>query len=110
MDAQTIPLNITSREHLGQLYMPFLDNGGLFVPTRASYQLGDALVLELRLPDSLDTQRVQGEVVWLTPPGAQGNRPAGIGIRFAEPGLPVQHEIERLLAGRLGSDGLTATL
>ena len=48
----------------------------------------------------------------MTPPGAQGNRPAGIGVQFAESpdGETARTKIESILAGILGSEKPTQTM
>src|SRR5690606_21608117 len=53
-----------------------------------------------------------GKVVWVTPPGAQGNRTAGIGVQFADTaeGENVRGKIETLLAGTLNADKATHTM
>ena len=55
---------------------------------------------------------VAGKVIWVTPPGAQGNRVAGIGVQFADTneGEAVRGKIETLLAGILNSDKPTQTM
>ncbi|HVQ34125.1 MAG TPA: pilus assembly protein PilZ, partial [Lysobacter sp.] len=46
------------------------------------------------------------------PPGAQGNRAAGIGVQFADSaeGEAVRHKIETILAGTLTADKPTHTM
>ena len=53
-----------------------------------------------------------GKVVWVTPPGAQGNRTAGVGVQFADSseGEVVRNRIETLLAGMLNADKATQTM
>ena len=65
-------------------YMPFVKNGGIFVPTPKRYFLGDEVFLLLTLPDSSERLPVAGKVIWVTPAGAQGNRTAGIGVQLAD--------------------------
>ena len=86
--------------------MPFLKHGGIFVATTRRYFLGDEVFLLLTLPESSERLPVAGKVVWVTPPGAQGNRPAGIGVQFAETaeGDTVKGKIETLLAGTLTAE------
>jgi type IV pilus assembly protein PilZ len=50
--------------------------------------------------------------VWVTPPGAQGNRPAGIGVQFPDTaeGETVKGKIEALLAGTLTAERPTHTM
>lgn len=65
-------------------YMPFVKNGGLFIPTTTSYSLGEELFLLLQLMDQKERIPVAGKVVWITPLGAEGNRQVGVGIQFSD--------------------------
>lgn len=103
---------IRDKATLYSAYMPFVKNGGVFVPTPKRYFLGDEVFLLLTLPDASDRLPVAGKVIWVTPAGAQGNRPAGIGVQLADgpEGEAVRHRIETLLAGLMGSEKPTATM
>ena len=92
--------------------MPYLKYGGIFVATPKRYFLGDEVFLLLTLPESSERMPVAAKVVWVTPVGAQGNRPAGIGVQFNESaeGEAVKGKIEALLAGTLNSDRATHTM
>ena len=63
-------------------YMPFVKNGGLFVPTKKDYNLGDEMFLLVKIMDEIDPVHISGKVVWVSPPGALGNRPRGVGVQF----------------------------
>ena len=103
---------IKDKAALYSAYMPFLKHGGIFVTTTKRYFLGDEVFLLLTLPESNERLPVAGKVVWVTPPGAQGNRPAGIGVQFAETaeGDTVKGKIEALLAGTLTAERPTHTM
>jgi TatD DNase family protein len=58
-------------------FMPFVKNGGLFIPTTKRYQLGDEIFLLLQLMEETERIPVAGKVVWVTPPGAEGSRASG---------------------------------
>lgn len=115
-DAITTPrhgiLSITIKELpvLHSAYMPFVENGGLFIPTPKQYELGDEVFILLGLLEEAERLPIAGRVVWLTPPGAQGNRAQGIGVQFTEKGNPARIRIEKYLAGQLGGDRPTHTL
>jgi type IV pilus assembly protein PilZ len=106
-----ISLSISDRAALYTAYMPFLENGGVFVPTSSSYDLGDSVFLLLRLMEAPDPIVATAKVVWITPTGAQGNKAEGIGIRFdsADNGS-TRSVIEECLAGMLESDRSTHTM
>jgi len=75
---------IKDKHALYTSFMPFIKNGGLFIPTTKRYRIGDELLLLLRLMDEPDPVSIVGKVVWLTPAGAEGNRVVGVGIRFSD--------------------------
>jgi type IV pilus assembly protein PilZ len=93
-------------------YMPFVKGGGLFVPTSQRYNPGDEVFILLSLMDEKDRLPVAGKVIWITPPGAQGNRTAGIGVQFSESsdGDAARTKIETILAGILGQERATHTM
>ena len=107
-----LSLAVKDKNALFQAYMPFLKQGGVFVPTAKRYFIGDEVFLLMTLPESTERLPVAGKVVWVTPAGAQGNRAAGIGVQFADTpeGEAVRNKIEVLLAGILTSDKATHTM
>ncbi|ACO77714.1 type IV pilus assembly protein [Azotobacter vinelandii CA] len=105
-----LPLSIKDKSVLYSSYMPFLKNGGLFIPTGKSYRLGDEIFLLLSLMDEPEKIPVAGKVVWVTPPGAQDNRAAGIGVQFGDGDKLARDRIETYLAGALKSDHPTHTM
>lgn len=107
-----LSLSIKDKGALFNAYMPFVRGGGLFVPTIKPYSLGDEVFILLSLMEEKDRIPVAGKVVWITPGGAQGNRPAGIGVQFNETadGETARTRIESILAGILGQDRPTSTM
>jgi type IV pilus assembly protein PilZ len=105
-----LSLAVKDKAALYSAYMPFVKNGGVFVPTPKRYFLGDEVLLTL--PDSSERLPVAGKVIWVTPAGAQGNRTAGIGVQLADgqEGESVRHKIETLLAGLTTSEKPTHTM
>ncbi len=91
-------------------YMPYVENGGIFVPTKKKYQLGDEVFVLLTLIDEPEKIPISGTVVWITPPGAQGNRAAGIGVQFSEQEENLVTSIEKYLVGMLESERPTHTM
>jgi type IV pilus assembly protein PilZ len=91
--------------------MPFVKNGGLFVPTSKPYRLGDDVFMLLSFLDDPEKLPVAGRVIWISPIGAQGNRVAGIGVQFSDidKGL-ARNKIETYLAGMLQSENPTYTM
>ena len=107
-----LSLVVKDKPSLYNAYMPYIKQGGIFVPTPRRYFIGDEVFLLLTLPDSSERLPVAGKVVWVTPTGAQGNRTAGIGVQFADTaeGEAVRGKIETTLAGTLGADQPTQTM
>lgn len=106
-----LSLTIRDKSALYAAYMPFIKNGGLFIPTNKIYKLGDEVFMLLTLMDSKEKIPVAGRVVWITPRGAQGNKTAGIGVQFSQLDKgATKHKIENQLAGALKSDRPTHTM
>jgi type IV pilus assembly protein PilZ len=106
-----LTLNIKDKSALYVSYMPFIKNGGLFIPTTRDSKLGDEVFLLLTLMDCSERLPVAGKVVWVTPRGAQGKRQQGIGVQFSpQDGGTTQKKIESYLAGALGADRPTHTM
>ncbi|HXH04561.1 MAG TPA: PilZ domain-containing protein [Candidatus Competibacteraceae bacterium] len=104
-------LAIKDKNTLYASYMPFLKNGGIFIPTDKPFELGDEVFLLLSLMDEPERYPVTGKVVWITPRGTLGGRPQGVGIQFSgAEGSTVQKKIETYLAGGLNSDRPTSTM
>ncbi|MFT6286700.1 MAG: type IV pilus assembly protein PilZ [Alcanivorax sp.] len=105
-----LSLTIKDKAVLYSAYMPFLTNGGLFVPTNKVYSIGDEVFMLLTLMDETEKIPIAGTVVWVTPRGAQGNRTAGIGVQFSDQDAAANAKIENHLAGSLNSDRPTHTM
>ncbi len=105
-----LAVNIQDAGQLYAQYMPFVLNGGLFVPTAKSYSVGDEVFMLVTLFDEPEKMPVAGKIVWITPVGAQGNRQAGIGVQFNGQDDLARQKIETLLAGSLQSDRPTHTM
>ncbi len=105
-----LSLTIKDKAVLYAAYMPFLQNGGLFVPTSKEYSIGDDIFMLLTLMEAPEKIPIAGRVVWITPAGAQGNRQAGIGVQFSEQDAAANAKIENHLGGALNSERHTQTM
>ncbi|MES2824852.1 MAG: PilZ domain-containing protein [Pseudomonadota bacterium] len=105
-----LSLTIRDKAVLYAAYMPFVKNGGMFIPTSKSYNLGDEVFMLLSLMDEPEKIPVAGKVIWITPRGAQGNRATGIGVQFTDQENTAVSKIETYLAGSLNSDKPTHTM
>ncbi len=108
---QILTLTIKDKNALYAAYMPFITNGGLFIPTSRKYQLGDEVFMLLTLMEDQERIPVAGKVVWITPVGAEGNRQAGIGVQFSDQDNgQTRARIEGFLGGALKSERSTHTM
>jgi len=80
-----IPLKIKDKELLYRSYMPYLKYGGLFIPTKKAFQMGQEIFIMLDLMNEIDKLPVVGKVVWITPEDTEHEAPQGIGIHFNSP-------------------------
>ena len=105
-----LSLTIKDKAVLYAAYMPFLQNGGLFIPTNKPYRIGDEVFMLLNLMEEPEKIPVAGKVVWVTPKRAQGNRASGIGMQFNGQDDTASKKIETYLAGALDSERPTHTM
>jgi type IV pilus assembly protein PilZ len=106
-----LSLTIKDKSALYAAYMPFVKGGGLFIPTKKDYKLGEEVFMLLTLMEETEKLPVAGRIVWVTPQGAQGNRAAGIGVQFSDQDDgAARNKIEGFLAGALESDRPTHTM
>ncbi|MCB2263782.1 MAG: PilZ domain-containing protein [Candidatus Thiosymbion ectosymbiont of Robbea hypermnestra] len=102
---------IEDQSTLYAAFMPFIRNGGLFVPTHRRYRIGDEVFLLLRLMDESEPMPIAGKVVWATPAGAEGNPLVGVGIQFdGQDQGAIRRKIEGYLADMPARDRPTHTL
>jgi type IV pilus assembly protein PilZ len=106
-----LSLAIKEKAALYASYMPWLNSGGLFVPTSRAAQLGDDVYVILSLMDDPAKISIQGKVVWVSPTSTAG-RQQGIGLQFnkGEASEQARAKIENLLGSGLKSSRNTHTL
>lgn len=106
-----LSLSIKDKASLYASYMPYVSNGGLFIPTNKTYTLGDEVFMLLTLMEDNDRLPVAGKIIWMTPVGAQGNRATGIGVQFSPQDKgQTRSKIETHLAGAMKADRITHTM
>ena len=103
--ASVLWLDIKEKASLHLAYMPFIDRGGIFIPTSKSYKIGDEIFMLLNLLDDPVKSNLAGKVVWVNPV-AQAGKPQGIGVQFNNDanGLALKNKIEVLLGGLISSN------
>ncbi len=107
-----LSLALKDKAQLYSSFMSYVVGGGLFIPTKKAYSLGDEVFLLLTLPAETAKMPVAGKIIWITPAGAQGGKLAGIGIQLAdeEGNKEIRNKIEALIAGALKSNRPTHTM
>ena len=91
-----LSLTIKDKSVLYAAYMPFIQGGGLFIPTNKQYQLGEEVFMLLKLMEEPEKIPVAGKVIWLTPKGSQGNKVTGIGVQFTGEESMAKDKIEKI--------------
>lgn len=110
-DVQTICCAYSTEAALYQAYMPYLRDGGLFVRSNYILPLGTQVCLSVTLMNEPEHYNIDARVAWITPRGAQSNKPAGLGFQFVgESSRHFCNKIETCLAGMLKSTQLTDTM
>lgn len=106
-----LSLSIKDKASLYAAYMPYVKNGGLFIPTNKTYKLGDEVFMLLSLMEDGERLPVAGKIIWMTPLGAQDNRAQGVGVQFSPQDKGVTRgKIETHLAAALKSERITHTM
>jgi type IV pilus assembly protein PilZ len=106
-----LSLAIKDKNALYAAYMPYVTNGGLFIPTKKKFTLGEDVFMLLTLMNSKERIPISGKVVWLTAVGTQGAKAAGIGVQFAQLDKgSTRNKIEVHLAGALDAEHPTHTM
>src|SRR6478672_9874217 len=107
-----LSLPIKEKAALYAAYMPFINNGAIFVPTKKPYKVGDEIYLILTLRDDPAKFPIAGKIAWVTPAGANNGKAQGIGVQFSadESGQRAKLRIEELLGSALRSSRATHTL
>ena len=97
---------------LAASFMPFVLDGGIFVPTTRVYLLGDSVYVLISLPGDAQRYPIAAKVVWVTPANAAGGRTQGVGIRFPkdEKSTALLSKIEAALSGYVPNDRSTQTV
>lgn len=78
---QFIRIKFSDLPTLAACYMPFITNGGLFIPGSRDIAAGSRVVVQLSVPD-LPPVMFSSDVIWLSPPGMPGNKPPGFAVQL----------------------------
>ena len=107
-----LSLAINRLSVLFNTYMPSIKNGGLFIPTKREYKLGDDVFIVVNLMGEEEKYSIKGKVIWITPPNAINNKAQGIGVQFPkdETGEALRLAIEGHLGKYLKADRRNLTM
>ncbi|MDO4877948.1 MAG: pilus assembly protein [Neisseria sp.] len=110
--AKMMHLHIPDLQSLYNSYMPFLEHGGLFIPTEEQFSLGDEILLALSVGKSQDKKFIRTNVAWINFARSTTTRPKGIGVAFGkdEVGITTKNQIEKQLGTALRGENTTFTL
>ena len=89
----TLDVVIKNQNELNCSYLPFIKDGGLFIPTSELFQLGDDVILNLQIPGYTESMKIEGKVVWITPGNSLYQTYHGIGIQFTGENAKVTHDL-----------------
>ena len=110
-NSSVISMAIKDKQALYMSYMPFVQNGGLFVPSKKDHDIGEELFLLVKIMDIPDPVQISGRVIWISPARALGNRPRGIGVQFlGDDSAKISNLIENKLGGSLSLTRPTHTM
>lgn len=107
---RVLSFSLKDKNALYVSYMPFVNNGGIFIPTTHHYEMGQDVFVLLHLMTEVERFPINGKVVWKTPVGSDGYRSAGIGIQLKKEDVALKNKIEAYLAGALESERPTYTM
>lgn len=104
-----LSLAIKDQAGLYAAYMPFLNRGGIFVPSNRPFRLGEQVFLVLSLLEK--KYQIAGNVAWITPAGTPLKTP-GVGVHLPDDdnGRNLRRAIEEILGKALESGRPTQTL
>jgi type IV pilus assembly protein PilZ len=105
-----LALTIKDKVVLYNAYMPFVKNGGIFVPNKTDYEVGDEVFMLLNLMDEAEKIPIAGKVIWVAKKGVKSPHTPGVGIQFTEAENQAKDKIETYLAGSLSSSNSTHTM
>lgn len=96
-----IQVNIPDRKVLQSSYMPFVNGGGLFIPSNQAVKMDDEIFVLATLPDQSQKIPLTGKVIWISYKQTVG-KPQGFAIQLSgEKGIYYKMEAEKLLAGSM---------
>ena len=90
-------LHFQDPETIVSAYMPYLRNGGIFIPGKMDFQLGSQIFLMLRFMDEPGQIALTATVVWINAAQGKQEREQGIGVRFDDRESKARGKLENYL-------------
>ena len=75
-----IAVTLKDKTALHANYMPFIRGGGLYAMTDQIFNLGDTVILSVKIEALAKKFAIPGRVVWMSPQQSQGQ---GVGVQFS---------------------------
>lgn len=89
-------------------YITFVNDGGLFIPTKEIHALGSLVSINLQLPKKNTPIKFIGKVVWITFANALFHALPGVGVQFiGSEAKAIREEIEACLDASMDLSGYT---
>jgi type IV pilus assembly protein PilZ len=79
-----LPYTVKDLRQLQHSYMPFIQNGGLYVDVKQNYTMGDEFFLLLTLLDEAEQIPLAVKVVWLAGKEVKAPHKPGVGVQFLD--------------------------
>lgn len=77
-----INVSIKDKTALHANYMPFIKGGGLYAITDKRFNLGDEVILSLKIMSEAKKYAIPAKVVWVSPNQAMSTQ-GGVGVQFS---------------------------
>lgn len=105
-----LQVNINDRETLQSSYMPFVEGGGLFIPTKHLVKMGEEIFILATLPNQTQKIPITGKVIWISYKQS-GIKPQGFGLQLTgDKGAYYKMEAEKILAGSMSTARASFTM
>ena len=105
-----LSVEIKTEDALYEHYMPFVQGGGVFVPTKKNYELGDDIFFLLSIYLRPEPIPMTGKVVWVTHKGSASFKQEGVGVQLSPEQEDLKVDIEQALPGTVHSHKPTLTM
>lgn len=79
---RTVSYDILNKIELNRSFMPFVQNGGIFILTKEDFKLNEPITAHIKFPDENEMLTADAMVIWITPPHSIDYPKTGIGIQF----------------------------